>query len=1211
MVEMDELIAINVRYEGDNEASQIFQLNPKTQWRDLEAMLKVQYDCENVEVFYVDTDGDYIILSSQEELVEAFKVAQNCSSTLHLKLRNFTGQPVEPETHRGDNSLQTPGGDTDVKIMMESSVDPKSEHRQNTEAQKEQEGDSSEAELEKLEMWLHEDSKPLIRSKEVEKQMAPTVDIVTPSEDEKKEAGKVKPSDGQKDEETGVVYVKPKVMRQKVRKSEKTLEHDRMYKRRHCRSAERSRRLRYEEEAETSDDAAMPYDVFIKYMQQLKLELRTEIVRDVTRKTVKQVLKGLDGAVIQSMKGGNSETTVETPASPTKIEDTPILSPVKNKEVGTVEATTSHPIYYHEHVTCDFCERTIVGARYKCCNCSDYDLCEECEAIHGVHDPNHVFLKIRRPVRLRNKTPLLKQIIYRSSSTEHIEARQPLFESAEKLLKAKMDKLKAQLSHKQDKLRKKEEKIMRKQKRKEDRLQQWLESSKHDVMQVRHATVELLMAADFLYDVTIPDGTRVQPGTRLMKTWRIRNAGTSKWTDSTKLKVVYDCIPTVRKEENVPKLRPAEEGEITVELVAPQKPGRYQSHWKMFDHDRSFGHRVWCDIIVEPKEVLEPTKDDTFKLVQQSQQAENLHQKSEYEEIPERDVKISQKEDFLLEPSQTSFRSSEEIEKREPGEGEENIKIVMADSVAEIADKMVEFVCEQMDRSEARNVEHFMPENNNVETIAPDNEPKYVDQEKENVDSGIPVEFARHQEEVSDIGNKYESTGKSGDESDFSDGHGFLHVQGPDLIAFEMVEPGEDDKYENALPVEEEKFENAEEYLNDRKEEVQIEERHVLSRSSSVEVVDMTQDESAADEEVQDHEYLRSLQNPVTVTVNEDEDDDDDDDSMTDSSYDIYNDSEDDFLVVPMPACFNLEKPISFQQPESQSEDERGDNLDDNHNRIHVADEQTRVSVDDILTTSGTIATPPLEPEAVAMPTQEVDDKTMIKKEADLDDFFGTESVEKDNLVSASETDSEETKVVEITQHPGQADKSEEVTSPVVTTQPEGATAMEGQWDKQLEQRPAELVNQMMHTAVKAANKAAANAYTTAKEVFYTWQARTYQNASGKTNSYKPPTSSWKPKESDFKPPQSDWKPKDEANKEAEPWKAPNADYKPPKSEWKPKSDKWQPPKEAGPMAKLKEMGFCNRELNEKLLKKHNDDVETVVQELLSTTENDWMAQRH
>jgi hypothetical protein len=40
--------------------------------------------------------------------------------------------------------------------------------------------------------------------------------------------------------------------------------------------------------------------------------------------------------------------------------------------------------------------------------------------------------------------------------------------------------------------------------------------------------------------------------------------------------------------------------------------------------------------------------------------------------------------------------------------------------------------------------------------------------------------------------------------------------------------------------------------------------------------------------------------------------DDDDDDSSSDSSYDIYNDSEDDFLVVPMPACFNLEKPITL-----------------------------------------------------------------------------------------------------------------------------------------------------------------------------------------------------------------------------------------------------------------------------------------------------------
>lgn len=74
-------------------------------------------------------------------------------------------------------------------------------------------------------------------------------------------------------------------------------------------------------------------------------------------------------------------------------------------------------------------------------NCPDYDLCGECEAIHGVHDPNHVFLKIRRPVRLRNKTPLLKQIIYRTNlPTEFAETRLPLFENPEEMLKNKMEK---------------------------------------------------------------------------------------------------------------------------------------------------------------------------------------------------------------------------------------------------------------------------------------------------------------------------------------------------------------------------------------------------------------------------------------------------------------------------------------------------------------------------------------------------------------------------------------------------------------------------------------------------------------------------------------------------------------------------------------------------------------------------------------------------
>ena len=46
-------------------------------------------------------------------------------------------------------------------------------------------------------------------------------------------------------------------------------------------------------------------------------------------------------------------------------------------------------------------------------------------------------------------------------------------------------------------------------------------------------------------------------------------------------------------------------------------------------------------------------------------------------------------------------------------------------------------------------------------------------------------------------------------------------------------------------------------------------------------------------------------------------------------------------------------------------------------------------------------------------------------------------------------------------------------------------------------------------------------------------------------------------------------------------------------------------------MKQLSEMGFCDRQLNEKLLKKHNMDVSKVVTELLHENDNNWSAERH
>jgi hypothetical protein len=53
----------------------------------------------------------------------------------------------------------------------------------------------------------------------------------------------------------------------------------------------------------------------------------------------------------------------------------------------------------HEGVTCDGCNGGIVGTRYKCSVCWDYDLCEACEAKGGsVHDLSHPLIKIGTPI---------------------------------------------------------------------------------------------------------------------------------------------------------------------------------------------------------------------------------------------------------------------------------------------------------------------------------------------------------------------------------------------------------------------------------------------------------------------------------------------------------------------------------------------------------------------------------------------------------------------------------------------------------------------------------------------------------------------------------------------------------------------------------------------------------------------------------------------
>ncbi|KAK3083203.1 hypothetical protein FSP39_016634 [Pinctada imbricata] len=630
---MDDIIVLNVTFEGDGESPEIFRLYSRVPWIDFEAMLKAQYDCDDIQVFYIDSDGDYITVSSEEEYKEAKKLAKQCSNTLHMKVRNIGPDANLFEQNEVPSHVPIPLPNGPFKHSEESEVTaPPSEHQV--------EIPPEEPQIERvIVVPPQQDINRSIENIVIQVDMATgerTEIKCTTGHDvemtEKKESSS--PKDIHVDEETGAYHKGQPAIKKKKR--DRDLTPERSETRRVTQSVDRgtrSRRRAYDADSgESHEEAHLPYAVFVKYMEEMKKELRCDIVKDVAKKTVKHVLKGLDGAVIQGVKGPEGA-------------DPSITTVLPKAEKKPADPNVSHPIYYHNNVYCDFCEKVIVGPRYKCCNCVDYDLCEQCEGIYGVHDPNHVFLKLRKPIKLHRKTPLMKNMLYKmyqlpSTESEETpekgahgeemeESPDAMIENLENRTKAKMERIQAKLARKREHLKEKEKKLIEKQKRKEEKLKQKLQQQKAPQKGIPEGLATNMfvygnLGAKYLGDVNVEDGTRIQPGTKFLKTWKMQNIGKVPWRESTKLKNVYGTIPTLKDKVDVPLLKPGEQGFVSVTLIAPDQPGKYQSHWKMVDSGVQFGHRVWCEIEVEEKLVLEPQQKTPLQIVEQAKAAEEI-----------------------------------------------------------------------------------------------------------------------------------------------------------------------------------------------------------------------------------------------------------------------------------------------------------------------------------------------------------------------------------------------------------------------------------------------------------------------------------------------------------------------------------------------------------------------------------------------------------
>ncbi|NXB41164.1 NBR1 protein, partial [Eulacestoma nigropectus] len=274
-------------------------------------------------------------------------------------------------------------------------------------------------------------------------------------------------------------------------------------------------------------------------------------------------------------------------------------------------------------ISCCNCQARIVGVRYQCSLCPAYNICEECEAGTYAHDPNHVLLKLRRPVLCVADNYSLAELSPRLPATlEQVRLQKQM---DKRFLKAEKQRLRAE-----KKQRKAEVRELKKQLKLHRKIHLWnsihvLETNgsptlKSESLQPNtflspnqpfQAIVPTLSAV--FVDENLPDGTHLKPGTKFIKHWRMKNTGSVEWSSDTKLKLMWGNLTLASSEKKdvlVPSLPSGQVGTVSVEFVAPNIEGTYTSHWRLSHRGEQFGPRIWCSIVVDPSPAADYVESD-------------------------------------------------------------------------------------------------------------------------------------------------------------------------------------------------------------------------------------------------------------------------------------------------------------------------------------------------------------------------------------------------------------------------------------------------------------------------------------------------------------------------------------------------------------------------------------------------------------------------
>lgn len=112
--------------------------------------------------------------------------------------------------------------------------------------------------------------------------------------------------------------------------------------------------------------------------------------------------------------------------------------------------------------------------------------------------------------------------------------------------------------------------------------------------------------AEFVADVTVPDGAQYLPGQTFPKRWRMRNTGTCDWGPDYAIALTNGEPMGTATEAAIFPARAGAEGIWEVELRAPDVPGSYTGRWQARAPDgTTFGQTVFVTIQVIPLPVTD------------------------------------------------------------------------------------------------------------------------------------------------------------------------------------------------------------------------------------------------------------------------------------------------------------------------------------------------------------------------------------------------------------------------------------------------------------------------------------------------------------------------------------------------------------------------------------------------------------------------------